>query len=159
MSPAGQWTKSQQQAAPWAWSAASQGLSQAEGERQYVAGGGHIGHVAWREVFQAAFQVVGWRETIESIPSNWAIPEHMFVQTGTDWGMRFNFIAEVEVWSNEEQKWIQKYVQAQSDELLNRGEWQSLVVEALEITSPPGVHGVEAGVSFISEEVTRWARD
>ena len=159
MSPEYQWTESQQQAAPWAWSAASGGLSQAEGERQYIAGGGAIGHVAWREVYQAAFAVVGWREDIKSIPLHWAIPERMFETTGTDWGMRFNFIAEVKVWSKEEQRWITKHAQAQSDELVTREAWHGLIEEAIAETSPPGVYEVGKGVSFITEEVTRWARD
>ena len=159
MSPATEWTSSQQQAAPWAWSAASKGLSQAEGERQYIAGGGAIGHVAWREVYQAAFAVVGWREDIKSIPSHWTIPERMYETTGTDWGMRFNFIAEVEVWSNAEQRWETRHVQAQSDELLTREEWHGLVGEVLAEYPEGQTYDMEKGVAYAVEEVTRWARD
>lgn len=139
---------------------ASTGISQAEGERLYRdVLKGRIGSAAWREVYKAAFQIVGWREDIRSIPSKWSIPKHMFVQTGTDWGQRYNFIAEVEVWSNEEQRWTTKYAQAQSDKLLEAGEWRKAIEEALEKTSPPGVHDVTKGIRFLKAEATRWARD
>lgn len=159
MSPQQEWTKSQQQAAPWAWSAASKGLSQAEGERQYVAGGGAIGHEAWREVYKASFAVVGWREDIKSIPAHWTIPEHMFEATGTDWGMRFNFIAEVEVWLKQEQRWDIRYAQVQDDELKTREKWHQLSIEALSLYTDKEEIDIEKGVRFIKEEVTRWARD
>jgi len=129
--PVGDWTKSQRQAAGFAWSAASKGLTQAEGESQFRAGGGRIGHVAWREVFQAAFQIVGWRETIASIPKNWSIPEHMFTPVSYDYTSKYNLRTEVKWFDPSVGKWRIQSIQVGSEELLTRQDWEAQVEEWL----------------------------
>ena len=154
-----QYTASQKTAMDFAWSAASTGLTQSGGLAAYREGGGAIRDSAWAQIYKEAFSTVGWRENIKSIPKHWTVPEAMFGGPRHDWGMRFNYIAEVEVYSQAEKDWITKHVQVQSDELMSKGDWRSLVEEALETTSPEGVYAPGLGVKFITEEAVRWARD
>ena len=127
----GQWTASQMRAAPFAWSAASRGLSQIAGETQFRAGGGRIRHAAWREVFQAAFAIVGWRETIASIPKDWKIPARMFTPVGYDYTSKFNLRTEVRWFDPSVGQWRIQSIQVGSEELLTVRDWEAQVEEWL----------------------------
>ena len=153
--PETQWTASQRRAAPWAWSAASKGLSQAEGERQFRAGGGRIRHAAWREVFQAGFAIVGWRETLASIPKDWMIPEHMHVDIGYSYTDKYQLKHEVRWFDPSIDQWRQQPIQVGSDVLLTRRDWEKLVQEWLEDYLRRGEYDPERGYKIHEYEAMR----
>ena len=132
------WSSSQKQAAGFAWSAASKGLTQSAGLEQYRGGGGAIRTTDWNEVFQAAFRVVGWREDIRTVPLHWDIPERMFTPMDIDWTSKYNFIAEIRYFNIDTQSWEQKHIQAGFDEPVSHAEWREEALRRMkeEIGSP-----------------------
>ena len=152
--------ESQARAFRFAWSAASEGLSQAAGLRQYREGGGAIRTLEWNALFRSAFQVVGSREDVASVPLHWQIPESMFVQPphDIDWTSKYNFIAEVEYFNLVTQQWETKHIQAGFDELPTHAEWRADALRRMaeEETCPRA--DWEKGITWLTEEtlVRRW---
>ena len=146
------WSSSQKQAAAFAWSAASKGLSQAEGYRQYEAGGGKIGKELWAEVFQSAFKIVGWRKDVRSVPLHWEIPTRMFEPYDVDWTSKYNFVAEIRYFDTATQSWQTKHIQAGFDELVSHAEWREEALRRVkeEATSP--TVDWEKGIHWLTEE-------
>lgn len=149
------WKPAQKQAAAYAWSAASEGLTQSAGLEQYRLGGGAIRTADWNEVFQAAFRIVGWREDIRTVPLHWDIPERMFTPMDIDWTQKFNFVAEVEYFNKDTQSWETKHVQAGADELITHREWREEVLTRLEMELESPNVDFEKGIRWVTEEVTQ----
>jgi len=152
------WSSSQKQAAAFAWSAASKGLTQSAGLEQYRGGGGAIRTADWNEVYRSAFQIVGWREDIRTIPLNWDIPERMFTPMDIDWTQKFNFVAEIEYFNRDTQSWETKHIQAGSDALLTRREWHEEALTRLEMEMESPNVDFEKGVRWVTEEVVQRRR-
>lgn len=151
-------TKSQREAFPFVLSAVTRGLKQVESEIQYRAGGGVIGHVQWAEIYQAAFQVAGWREETRDIPLHWTIPEHMFTQSKeyVDWSTGYVFKAKVEVYNTATKSWEERWVHSGFDELPTHAEWRADALKRLEMDPELYPYDFSKGVRWINEDL--WKR-
>jgi hypothetical protein len=147
------------QAFRFAWSAASQGLSQAAGLRQYREGGGEIRTLEWNRLFRAGFEAVGQREDVRSVPLHWQIPEKLFVkpEAAIDWTSKYNFIAEVKYFNTATQAWETKHIQAGFDELPTHAEWRAEALRRMQQEEASPAFDIERGVSWLTEEtLQRW---
>ncbi len=117
------WTSSQKKAYGFVTSAVRRGMSARSAVKEYRAGGGKIANVGWFSIYKTAFNAFGWKETVQEIPPTYMIRDEMFEPTGIDFREKYIMQAKVRGWSEEIQMSVTKWVTAESDKLLTKGEW------------------------------------
>jgi hypothetical protein len=117
------WTQSQKDAWSYVRKGVGEGLSGRAALRQYREGGGHIGNANWFSLYKTAFNIEGWKETIQEIPRTYNIREEMFTDIDVDYRSEFILQAKVSGYSEELSMRITKWVTVESDKILTKQEW------------------------------------
>ena len=119
----GQWSPSQKNAYSFVSRAVTEGLSARAGLKAFRAGGGHIGNEYWFSLYKTAFNIDGWKETIQQVPMTYNVRENMFTPEPVNWKREFVMQMKVSGYSEETGTTITRWVTAESDRVLTKQEW------------------------------------